>query len=150
MRVRTGSLSDVPVAPGRPRSPVRTMVTICVPMFLVLLDVNIVHVALPRIGASFDVLPGTWAAVVDFLHDPAGGHIAHRRTLDGPSRLSGDAHRGRKRVPGGIDRLLPCAVVERPAGRTRPPGARGGGHVAGQPRRADLSVGRGRRTRQGP
>src|SRR5699024_8144328 len=65
MRVRTGPLPEAPVAPGRPRSPVRTMVTICVPMFLVLLDVNIVHVALPRIGTSFDVPPGPWAAVVD-------------------------------------------------------------------------------------
>jgi DHA2 family methylenomycin A resistance protein-like MFS transporter len=53
----------------------RSLAIICVPMFLVLLDVNIVNVALPEIGNSFDVAAGRWSYVVDFYTLPVAASL---------------------------------------------------------------------------
>lgn len=69
--------------PVRPDDPARTLAIICVPMFLVLLDVNIVHVALPKIGAAFDVPPAIWSRLVVFYTLPlASTLIAAGRITD--------------------------------------------------------------------
>lgn len=60
------------------------MAIVCMPMFLVLLDVNIVHVALPHIGTGLGARPGRWSWVVDFYTVPlavtllAGGRLTDR------------------------------------------------------------------------
>lgn len=84
MELRVSTTAPPAVASATPRAPIRTIVVVCVPMFLVLLDVNIVYVALPRIGTGFGVSARVWSWVVDCYTLPlavvllAGGRLTDR------------------------------------------------------------------------
>lgn len=65
MSARTSSTPNTHVRGERPRAGAFLLVVLCIPMFLVLLDVLAMNIAMPTIGTTFAVPVARWAEVVD-------------------------------------------------------------------------------------
>lgn len=91
MSARPSSTPNSHVRGERPGAGAFLLVVLCIPMFLVLLDVMAMNIAMPTIGTTFAVPVARWAEVVDaytvplaLVLLPAGwlvDHVGARRSL---------------------------------------------------------------------